>query len=286
MFACAVVRRKPGVRFMKPNRSKHGAAFTLIELLVVVAIIALLIAILLPSLQQANAVARSVVCQTQQRQVGMAFFMFAGDHKQIMPGGFWWNWSKISPEHAQPWFGAEVHEDARARLGWNHTGKLAPYIGLDTLGGQMIPDQFTDLYRCPGLEESQLGSGIASNGMFDYSSPGVWAGASLSGIPGTAQVRDPVRNLWSNTPTPIILEEASTTINFISIEMTTGNIDRQGTWHPNNSSNYAALDGSVTSLQFEDEGPTMLTDWLARAPSGAMVDLGSNGFGYGDWNDR
>lgn len=61
-------------------------AFTLIEVLVVVAIIALLISILLPSLRQAREVARMTVCQTHLKEIGTAMAMYMVDSKDQLPG--------------------------------------------------------------------------------------------------------------------------------------------------------------------------------------------------------
>jgi prepilin-type N-terminal cleavage/methylation domain-containing protein len=61
------------------------AGFTLIELLVVIAIIALLFAILLPSLQRAKEAARRAVCSSQLRQVGTAMAAYAADWENLLP---------------------------------------------------------------------------------------------------------------------------------------------------------------------------------------------------------
>ncbi|MFA9476678.1 DUF1559 domain-containing protein [Phycisphaerales bacterium AB-hyl4] len=71
----------------------HSAAvrrkgFTLIELLVVISVIALLIAILLPALQSARATARMIACASNQRQIGLAFHMYADDFQRWVP---YWN---------------------------------------------------------------------------------------------------------------------------------------------------------------------------------------------------
>ncbi len=61
-------------------------AFTLIELLVVVAIIALLISILLPSLARAREGARAAVCLSNLKQMGYGMQMYVGDNRNTLPG--------------------------------------------------------------------------------------------------------------------------------------------------------------------------------------------------------
>jgi prepilin-type N-terminal cleavage/methylation domain-containing protein/prepilin-type processing-associated H-X9-DG protein len=63
-------------------------AFTLVELLVVVAIIALLLAVLLPSLGRAREVARSVICLGNMRMVGVGLMGYSADHQGLMLTGY------------------------------------------------------------------------------------------------------------------------------------------------------------------------------------------------------
>ncbi len=65
--------------------SKSKSNFTLIELLVVIAIIAILAAMLLPSLQQAQSVARSALCKNNLKQVATSSLLYAGDHNETLP---------------------------------------------------------------------------------------------------------------------------------------------------------------------------------------------------------
>ncbi|MHC4442018.1 MAG: type II secretion system protein [Planctomycetota bacterium] len=65
---------------------QHHKGFTLIEILVVVAIIALLIAVLLPSLAAAREQTRSAVCGQHLRQIGIAGSAYVNIHKGWLVG--------------------------------------------------------------------------------------------------------------------------------------------------------------------------------------------------------
>lgn len=69
---------------------RRRRAFTLVELLVVIGIIAVLVGILLPSLNRARSAASLVACQSNMKQVGLGLLMYAAENRGSMPYMFYY----------------------------------------------------------------------------------------------------------------------------------------------------------------------------------------------------
>lgn len=72
---------------MNQSRSRNFA-FTMIELLVVTAIIAILVAILLPALQNAKAQAKRAACMSNLHQIGVGALVYADENNGSFPNGW------------------------------------------------------------------------------------------------------------------------------------------------------------------------------------------------------
>jgi prepilin-type N-terminal cleavage/methylation domain-containing protein/prepilin-type processing-associated H-X9-DG protein len=68
---------------------RRGTAFTLVELLVVIAIIAILAALLLPSLAQGKQKAYQTQCVSNLKQIAIAIHLYADENRDTLPGPIW-----------------------------------------------------------------------------------------------------------------------------------------------------------------------------------------------------
>ncbi len=164
------------VRSTRPR----GSAFTLIELLVVVAIIAILISILLPSLNGARRSARAAVCTTNLRSLATAAFTYATEYGAYPPSLSNYANSPSSATRAlraeggRDWlgvgdqYGAFVDGDANNPQTGNPKGfTAAPKYGVLY---PMIKNE--KAYLCPddkpGVAQRDTILGGGGNGRFSY----------------------------------------------------------------------------------------------------------------------
>jgi prepilin-type N-terminal cleavage/methylation domain-containing protein len=111
-------------------QSKMPQAFTLIELLVVIAIIAILAAILLPVLEEAQLKSKTTVCINNMHQLGLAVPMYATDNSDEM---VFCNWdgagevqNGVNPEG---WLYTHQTSNGAAKAGPPFPGIFTPATG-------------------------------------------------------------------------------------------------------------------------------------------------------------
>ena len=242
--------------------------FTLIELLVVISIIAMLLAILMPSLGIVKRKAQGVICMSNNRQIGIAWFTHAEDNNSDVvnantgtvsnPG---WVLRPIDENGNVTWSNSAsgINCPIEDKIRGIEQGLLYPYIGD------------YKVFHCPGDRRKSF----AREGYRTYSIPTCLNGASSSypQIKKQSQIRRPSSKY-------ILVEECDTrgfNIGTWSFAAREYGYDPPIWWDP-----VAVFHGDTSTLAFAD-GHAETRKWVEEETIERAMKIIAPGQNYGTY---
>jgi prepilin-type N-terminal cleavage/methylation domain-containing protein/prepilin-type processing-associated H-X9-DG protein len=201
-------------------RTPHNPlrAFTLIELLTVIAIIGILAAIIIPVVGVVRKKARTIQCVSNMRQIGMALFLHADDHKDAFP----LTWQDSTDPKAT-WMMALIPYANMPEKAFGYEDTLPRATGIF-----VCPEVYPSLQSPPRAEEAKVFYGYNR-----YVRESPW-NYKRSTVPAPSQMF-------------LILEGSKNGETFWPAEL----VRR----HPGDSANFLFMDGHVTAIKGEVNDP-------------------------------
>ena len=267
--------------------SRNGG-FTLIELLVVIAIIAILAALLLPSLAKAKQKAYGVQCMSDTRQLMVCWRMYADDDNDILPPNDY-PYTTAAPIDGSidNWVFGSMYVPRDAIN--------IPFLTNPKLSSLALYNQNANLYKCPAdISVIQGQTRIRSVSMNCAIGTRCWTAAGKPGaVSGNYPVGSPVGGGWLSgyyadpdpnyrtygksssiiKPSPadlwVIMDENPTTINdpLMAICMTGVVVDFPARYH-NGSAGIAFADGHSEMHKWMDDFTQPITGDITGVPGG------------------
>jgi prepilin-type N-terminal cleavage/methylation domain-containing protein/prepilin-type processing-associated H-X9-DG protein len=248
------------------KRERVVGAFTLIELLVVIAIIAILAAMLLPALSRAKVKAQGAKCMNNERQLGIAWIMYASDSSDTVvlnpgDGANQGNWP-VPPNMPNAWVAGNM-------------GSAADMINTAKIRNELLFPVVNSLevFKCPGNQKNMV-RGISMNCYVGWTSRATQSGASFETYTKSPQIKYP-------SSVFVLIDEDDSTINdgFFanvatpSLASTVALNDSPATYH-----------GGSSGMSFAD-GHAELHRWKGFNPAEAIQAhnaIGSGGLTLSD----